>query len=167
MISLANKAASSPPAPARISIITFLSLAQSAGFTLFSKLIIRILYGAQYAASARVLSLVVWYTTFSYLGSIRSMWILAEDKQKYLWIINLSGAITNVVLNSVLIPLMGVMGAALASLLTQFFTNVVIGFIMKPIRPNNTLMLRGCNPRLLLNCIKQFIINKKRGKENV
>ena len=149
------------------SIITFLSLAQSAGFTLFSKLIIRILYGAQYAASARVLSLVVWYTTFSYLGSIRSMWILAEDKQKYLWIINLSGAITNVVLNSVLIPLMGVMGAALASLLTQFFTNVVIGFIMKPIRPNNTLMLRGCNPRLLLNCIKQFIINKKRGKENV
>ena len=144
-------------------IIIFLSLGQSAVCTIFSKLIIRILYGAEYAASASVLALVVWYTTFSYLGSIRNIWILSEDKQKYLWIINLSGATANVVLNLILIPTIGVMGAALASLVTQIFTNVIVGFIIRPIRYNNRLMLRGCNPKLLLNYGKQFILKIKRG----
>lgn len=137
-------------------IIIYLSLAQSLACTVFSKFIISVLYGAEYAASAQVLRLVVWYTTFSYLGSVRNIWILAEDKQKYLWIINLSGAVTNVVLNAVLIPAMGVMGAALASLVTQIFTNVIVGFIIRQIRYNNRLMLRGCNPKLALGYVKQL-----------
>lgn len=149
------------------SVVIYVSLAQSVVCTVFSKLIISILYGADYAASAGVLSLVVWYTTFSYLGPIRNIWILAEDKQKYLWIINLSGALTNVVLNAVLIPFMGVMGAALASLVTQIFTNVIIGFIIKPIRYNNRLMLRGCNPKPLINYAKQLTKKLRRGSKNV
>lgn len=149
------------------SIVICLSLAQSLVCTVFSKLIIDILYGADYAASASVLALVVWYTTFSYLGPIRNIWILAENKQKYLWIINLSGAVANILLNAVLIPLMGVMGAALASLITQIFTNVIVGFIIKPIRYNNRLMLRGCNPRLLIAYVKRFMKLRKRGNTDV
>ncbi len=147
------------------SVVIYLSLAQSLVCTLFAQLIIRVLYGADYSASARVLSLVVWYTTFSYLGPIRNIWILAENKERYLWMINLSGALTNVVLNALLIPVMGVMGAALASLITQIFTNVIIGFILKPIRYNNYLMLRGCNPKPLINYGKQLVnkyVHKKR-----
>lgn len=135
-------------------IIIYLSLIQSIAITLFSGLVIQILYGTAYSASINVLKLVVWYTTFSYLGSVRNIWILAEDKQKYLWIINLSGALANVVLNYILIPIMGIMGAALASLVTQIFTNVIVGFIMKPIRHSNTLMLRSLNPKELVNAIK-------------
>ena len=151
------------------SIVIFLSLAQSTVFTLFSRLIIGILYGAEYLASANVLSLVVWYTTFSYIGPVRNVWMLAEEKQKYLWIINLSGALANILLNTMLIPIMGVMGAALASLITQIFTNVIIVFIMKPIRYNNKLMLKGCNPALIVNYTKQFILNimNRKGKKNV
>ena len=149
------------------SVIIYLSLAQSLVCTVFSKIIIQVLYGADYAASATVLGLVVWYTTFSYLGPIRNIWILAENKQKYLWVINFSGAMTNIILNAVLIPFIGVMGAALASLITQMFTNVVIGFIMKPIRYNNRLMLKGCNPRPLFCYAKQFITNLRRGSKHV
>ena len=144
------------------SVIIFLSLAQSIVCTVFSKLIIAILYGAEYAESAKVLGLVVWYTTFSYLGPIRNVWILAENKQKYLWIINLSGAVCNVLLNAVLIPVMGIMGAACASLITQIFTNVIIGFIMKPIRDNNRLMLKGCNPIHILRYVKRVSVNLKK-----
>lgn len=139
------------------SVVIYLSLIQSVAFTVFSGLIIRILYGAEYAASASVLSLVVWYTPFSYFGPIRNVWMFAENKQRYLWIINLTGAVTNVLLNAVLIPCMGVMGAALASLITQALTNVVIGFVVKSIRYNNVLLLKGCNPKLLINYIKRFI----------
>lgn len=143
------------------SVVIYLSLVQSLICTVFSKPIILILYGKDYSASADVLRLVVWYTTFSYLGPIRNIWMLAEEKQKYLWIINLSGAIANVVLNAFLIPFMGVMGAAFASLMTQIFTNVIIGFIIKPIQHNNLLMLKGFNPKLLFDYFKRKIIKKE------
>ena len=139
------------------SVVIYLSLLQSMICTLFSKFIIAVLYGSDYAASASALGVIVWYTTFSYLGSIRNIWILAENKQKYLWIINLSGAVANIVLNAVLIPLMGVMGAAWASLITQIFTNVIVGFIMKPIRYSNRLMIKGCDPRPMIRYIKMLI----------
>ena len=141
-------------------IIIYLSLLQSLVITLFSGLIIKILYGAAYSASINALKLIVWYTTFSYLGSVRNIWILAENKQKYLWIINLSGALANVALNYILIPITGIMGAALASLVTQIFTNVIIGFIIRPIRYSNTLMLRALNPKEMTKAIKVLI---KRG----
>ena len=141
------------------SVVIYLSLAQSLVFTVFSKWIIAVLYGVDYSASASVLGLVVWYTTFSYLGPIRNIWILAENKQKYLWVINLCGAVANVLLNAALIPAIGVMGAALASLITQMFTNVIIGFIIKPIRYNNRLMLRGCNPKPLIGYLKKLTKN--------
>ena len=138
-------------------IIIYLSLMQSLVITLFSGLIIKILYGAAYSASINALKLIVWYTTFSYLGSVRNIWILAENRQKYLWIINLSGALANVALNYILIPITGIMGAALASLVTQIFTNVIIGFIIRPIRYSNTLMLRALNPKEMTKAIKALI----------
>ena len=143
------------------SIIIYLSLLQSVVITVFSKLIIHILYGSAYDPSINALRLIVWYTTFSYLGSVRNIWILAEDKQKYLWIINLSGAAANVLLNYFLIPVMGIMGAALASLITQIFTNVIIGFIIKPIRYNNTLMFRALNPVYLKGIAKMLLLKVK------
>ena len=132
------------------SLIIYLSLLQCVAITVFSELIIYILYGSEYMEAANVLRLVVWYTTFSYIGSVRNIWILAEGKQKYLSVINLSGAGANVLLNYLLIPSMGIHGAALASLITQIFTNVIISYLIKPIRHNNTLMLKGLNPKLLM-----------------
>lgn len=145
------------------SIIIYLSLLQSVVITVFSKLIIHILYGSAYDPSINALRLIVWYTTFSYLGSVRNIWILAEDKQKYLWVINLSGAAANITLNYFLIPVMGIMGAALASLITQIFTNVIIGFIIKPIRYNNTLMFRALNP-VYLKGIAKMLLSKLKHK---
>ena len=145
------------------SIIIYLSLLQSVFITAFAGLIIRILYGVDYASSVSALRLIVWYTTFSYVGGVRNIWILAESKQKYLWVINLMGAAANVVLNYFLIPVMGIMGAALASLITQIFTNVIIGFIIKPIRYNNRLMIKALNPADCVRAVK-VIIGKRRGE---
>lgn len=125
------------------SVIIYLSLAQSFLITVLARLIIGILYGEDYSPAAQALQIAVWYTTFSYLGSVRNIWILAKNKQKYLWIINLSGALANVALNACLIPIWGIYGAAFASLITQIFTNVCVGAILKPIRENNQLMLDG------------------------
>jgi O-antigen/teichoic acid export membrane protein len=135
------------------SVVTYLSLGFCVCITVFAELIIRILYGAEYGPSVTALRLIVWYTTFSYFGAVRDVWILAQWKQKYLLLINLIGAGANIVLNILMIPVMGINGAALASLVTQIFTNVVLGFLIKPIRRNNILMLRGLDPRMLLHLL--------------
>ena len=136
-------------------LIIYLSLAQSAAMTLLAKPIILILYGTDYSPAVAGLRIVVWYTTFAYIGSARNIWILSEQKQKYLWIINLSGASANVLLNALLIPHFGLNGAAIASLVTQFFTNFIVTFFIKPIRRNNTLIFRGLDIRQVVRYFKK------------
>ena len=137
------------------SIVIYISLIQSIFMTILSGIIIRVLYGSAYTPAAGALQIVVWYTTFSYMGSVRNIWILAHNKQHYLWIINMIGAIANVIINAVLIPIIGIYGAAIASFITQFFTNVIVGYIIKEIRPNNIIMVEGLNPKYLVEAVNK------------
>lgn len=148
------------------SIIIYASLVVSFLMTMFSPLVIAILYGSDYDPSIAALRLVVWFTTFSYLGTVRNIWIIVNDMQRYLWIINLSGALLNVILNYILIPTWGILGASFASLMTQIFANVVIGYIIKPLKRNNYIMLKGLNPNLFIMLWKAVIrqlLGKHRG----
>ncbi len=135
-------------------IITYLALAQSLFFTLFAEFIVRVLYGESYLPTAPVLQILVWNSAFSYMGYVRNIWILAEEKHSVLFTINLSGAVVNLTLNAILIPLWGAGGAALTTVLTQVFTNFIMGFVLKSIRPHNRLLLRGLNPKLLLEMLR-------------
>ena len=143
------------------SVITFMSLAQGVVMTVLAKPIVLFLYGKQYSGAASILAVAVWYVTFAYYGSVRNIWILAEEKQKHLTGINVAGALANVALNFLLIPVWGAIGAALASLFTQFFTNVIIGFIFKPIRRNNYLMIKSWNPKVLAEIIGRIIPKRR------
>lgn len=135
-------------------ITLYTALAQCIVFFVFAELIIYVLYGNDYANAVPVLRALVFYFVFSVMGLVRNVWILAEEKQKYLWVINLSGALLNIVLNAIMIPFWGAVGAAIASLITQFFANFLLGFIIKPLRVNNRLMLKGLNPKFVFHEIK-------------
>lgn len=137
------------------SIIIYMGLFQSVFLTLLARPAISVLYGADYAASVPILRIITWYSAFSYMGSVRNIWMLAEGKHKYLWIINLSGAAFNVAGNFVLIPVLGAAGAAIATVATQFFTNFVLCFIMKPIKPVTKLIWHALNPKMIIQMIKQ------------
>jgi len=127
------------------SVIIYASLLQSVIFTVSAPLIVNILYGASYSSSASVLRILVWYTTFSYLGGARDIWILAENKQKHLFVINSVGALLNVGLNCILIPVYGACGAAIASFATQFSINYVFVLLYKPTRRNGILQIKALN----------------------
>ncbi len=135
-------------------IITYLSLLQNIVFTIFAPLIIKVLYGAAYAPSVAVLQIITWYRAFAFMGMIRNIWLLAEEKQKLLPKINLAGVVMNCVLNAVMIPYWGACGAALASFLTMFLMNFVLGFILKEVRENNKLILKGISPKFFVKEIK-------------
>ena len=144
------------------SVVIYLSLAQSLIMTIAAPLVIRIMYGAEYLKAAVPLRIIVWYTTFSYLGTIRDIWIISENKQKYTVLINACGALFNIILNIPLIHFLGINGAAIASLLTQIFNNVIVGFIFKAIRPNNVIMLQSLSLKYLKNSAKE---NNNRGTD--
>lgn len=148
------------------SIITAFALAQSICMTILAKPIIYLLYGKAYLSAVPILRLVVWYDTFGYYSAVRNIWILAEEKQKHLTKINVVGALANVVLNACLIPVLGGIGAAIASVVSQFFTNVMIGFIYKPLRRNNYLMLKGLNPKVMIDVtLSMLSLTKKKNEE--
>ncbi len=138
-------------------IITYLTVLQSIGFTVFAKLIVEVLYGAEYRDSVIILQVLVWFVVFSAMGTVRNVWILAEEKQKYLPLLNLLGAGMNVVLNLCLIPIWGACGAAVASFFTQFFTNFLLGYIIKPIRESNRLLLEGIKPKFVISGCKAML----------
>ncbi len=128
-------------------IIIYTTFAQSLAFAVFAKLIISVLYGAEFMSAVPVLQILVWFTPFSFMGLIRNIWLLAEDKQGELWKINLFGVVINIIFNAVLIPYAGACGAAIAAFITQFLMNFVLGFFYKPIKKNNELMMKGLNPK--------------------
>ncbi len=135
------------------SLVFFVALLQSVGMTLFAKPVIPAVFGEEYLHTAEILRISVWYVPFAYLGMVRDIWILAEQKQRYLWMINLCGLIVCVATNFAFISLWGAIGAALASFVTHFFTNFILCFVLKPLRPCAKLMIRSFNPRHLLALI--------------
>lgn len=148
------------------SVIFYLCVLQSVVFIVFAKLIIMVLYGAEYEPAIRVLQILMMYLVFSMMGVVRNVWILAEQKQKYLFGINVTGAVFNIVLNFILIPYFGACGAAFASFMTQLFMNFVLCFVFKPIRGITKVLLRGLNPKFFFTEISSIIkeIIPKRAK---
>lgn len=142
-------------------IITYMALVQSVLFTVLASLIVRILYGIDYLPTIPVLQILIWQVSFSYMGIVRNIWILAEGKEKILWKLNLAGVTINILLNAFAIPCWGACGAAAASLATQIFTNFVLGFIVKPIQPNSRLLLKGLTPYLIYDIWYEWLSERK------
>ena len=138
------------------SVIIYFSLMVSLFICVLSKIIVGILYGQAYSSAASALKIVVWYTTFSYMGSVRNIWIIAEKKQQYMWIINLFGATVNIVLNLIMIPIWGTCGAAASSVATQIFTNVGVCWLIKPLRYNLNIVRSSLDTGIILNLVKSL-----------
>ncbi len=124
-------------------IVFYVSILVSVILTLFAPLIITILYGDNYLPAVAPMRVITWYTAFSYMGVARNAWIVCENRQKFLKFIYFGAAIINVCLNFILIPLVGTIGAALASLVTELFTSIVLPLLIKQMRPNSIMMLHA------------------------
>ena len=137
-------------------IVIYFSVAVSLLFSLFARPIIIILYGESYLAATGSLRIITWHTAFSYLGVARNAWIVSQDKQKYLLRIYVAAAVTNVGLNCLLIPPLGAIGAAAASLAAQIVTTMVMPFFIVDLRMNAMMMLEAMNPMKLCAMVREI-----------
>ena len=139
------------------SLMFWISFIQNLVFSMFGKLIVETLLGADYVEAVPVFRILTWFTTFSYIGAARNVWILATDNHRYLWRINLIGALSGIVMNFILIKRFGMIGAAVTAIITQFLTNYLTGYIFKDVRPVNDLLLQALNPKNILNYLGEAI----------
>ena len=123
--------------------ILYLSALATVGLSLLSKPLILIMFGKDYLPAQGTLCVLTCGTAFAYLGVARSIWLVPHGKQKFAKYIAACGATGNLILNLLLIPRLGILGAAIATVSTQIFNNFILGFLMPPIRENNKLILKA------------------------
>lgn len=137
--------------------IWFLNICWSVGVSLFSYLIIYLLYGEAYLGARGALIIVVWYSGVSAIGSLTQVYLATENKNKYVNYFALAGLVTDVVLNFLLIPHFGILGAAVATLATYIVIHIIMPLVIKDTRRAGKLILQGmCFKGVMDDDMKMF-----------
>ncbi len=106
-------------------VVIYLAVVISLPVTFLSKWIITSFYGVAYSSGANVLAVYIWASVFVFLGIASGPWFIIENLQNYSFYKTFSGAIINILLNSVLIPKYSILGAAWATIISQFLVSVL------------------------------------------
>ena len=123
--------------------IWLLNICWSLGVSIFSYWVIYLLYGKAYLGARGALIIVVWYTGITSIGSLTQVYLATENKNKYVNYFALAGLVTDVVLNALLIPKMGILGAAIATLVTYTVIHIVMPLAIKDTRDAGRLIIQG------------------------
>lgn len=102
--------------------------------TILSPYIINTLYGSEYSAAATVLSIHIWAGVFVFLGSASGKYLIAENHTKVAFYRTLLGLLVNIILNIILIPVYGIVGAAISTLVSYCFAAYISNSIFKKTR---------------------------------
>lgn len=138
-----------------------ISMGLAIGVTVFSHLIIKILYGPAYVESAGILIIHVWSLVAVFIGVAGSQYLVITDMVKYNLYRTMIGLVVNVLLNLLLIPKIGAYGAALATLVSQFVVGYVSNLFFPQTRELFVMALRSVVfPFILLKRLKQNLRHK-------
>lgn len=105
--------------------------------------LIRFLYGASYDASQGVLAIHVLAAPFLFVGVASGPWLVDRRMGRAALLRSSAGAVSNIVLNLVLLPTMGARGAAIATLVAYAVAGVILNGVMPATRPVFRLQLRA------------------------
>jgi O-antigen/teichoic acid export membrane protein len=100
----------------------------------FSDSIISFLYGNEYEKTSTILILHFAVNIFIFAGVMIDKLIILENRQASITLRVLIGVVINIVLNYLLIPQYGAIGAAYATIVSQFFTSVMLLLLFKSSR---------------------------------
>ena len=114
--------------------IIWMCIGVSGFVCIFGGWIVHLMYGDAYAGATSALKIAIWFETFSMIGTARGIWIVSENKNRYVKYYLGIGVVVNLVLNTLLIPCWGIDGAAAATLATQISTSLIAPLFFKDTR---------------------------------
>ncbi|BBY87355.1 flippase [Mycolicibacterium tokaiense] len=99
-------------------LLAWLGISVAVVATVIGPPLIRLLYGQEYSASGTLLVVHIWAGVFMSMRALFSKWLIAEELLKFSLYTQAAGAVTNVLLNLLLIPVYGAMGAAVSTVIS-------------------------------------------------
>jgi O-antigen/teichoic acid export membrane protein len=115
-------------------IVTTLMVFLAILVTTLSTPIIRIIYGNLYSSAASVLVIQFWIVVAIGLAIVSGKYLVNSGQQKITMKRHIVGVLFNIPLNYFLIPIYGIDGAAVASLISLVFSNYVFDYFSKSTR---------------------------------
>ena len=97
--------------------------------TFLAPFIIRTLYGDAYAGAEAIFAIHIWACLFVFLGVARSQYLVNEGLIKFSFFATAAGAIINLGLNFILIPLYEGVGAAIATVVSYGASAYLSSFV--------------------------------------
>lgn len=123
--------------------------------------IIVFIYGQEYGAGSVVFQILLIPLLLIFPGQMIGNFILANDKQSKIALWAGVTSVTNLALNYFLIPIMGIAGAAVATLISQIFYNSIAWIIGKKIINFKTIRNLGkIAASGILMALMTFLLNK-------
>ncbi len=138
------------------SFIIWMCLIVSLCVSVIAGPVVNLMYGSAYMGAVETLKILIWSETFSMIGTARGIWILCENKNRYVKYYLFVGTVINLTLNSILIPRLGINGASFATLATQVTTSIIAPTFFKETRIHTRIVLEAAS-------FKWFWNRKKKG----
>ncbi len=118
------------------SVIFYSCLLYSILLYVFSPSIVLLSFGKDYEDSIPIFKIHVFSNIFAFIGGMTHQWYLAKGLQNLIFLRGLVGAIINVVLNIILIPLYGTKGAAISTVISYAYVSIFSMLHHKSTREN-------------------------------
>jgi O-antigen/teichoic acid export membrane protein len=122
-------------------------------FFIFSNLIIRKLFGQTYLESSNILFYLSIGLIPMFNAGLRSNFMTISNNQKIILYTSVISAILNILLNYLLIPLIGVKGSVIATIITQIISLIILNIFFENTRK---LFYIQINALLQITTIKLF-----------
>ena len=135
------------------SFLIWLGIFSALSTYFFGDWLINIAFGHEYIASASVLNIIMWSSVLTAIGSVTSRYLTVENMEKKIATRSVLGLLINILLNMILIPVYGINGAAIATLVTLLIVNYFINYLDDELNQ----LLRICNNAFFL---KRVFTNK-------
>jgi len=127
-------------------LMVVLSVSVALPMTFFATPVVVLLFGEPYAAAGAVLAIHIWASIFVFLGVASGKWLLAENHQLLSMQRTVLGTIANIGLNLMFIPSHGVIGAAIATVVSQALAAWLFDPLQSVTRPMFFMKLAAMNP---------------------
>jgi len=109
-------------------IMVWVAIVIALPMTLLSNWVVLLLYGGAYRQAGSVLMIHIWAGVFVSFGVVKGKWLLLENMLTYGMICTCFGALSNIVLNLLLINKMGIKGSAVATFLSYGISTFFLAF---------------------------------------
>lgn len=100
--------------------------------TLFASEIIKVVFGTSFIGGATVLQIYIWSNIGTFLTNLSTSYLINENMKFVIFISTCTGMLSNILLNILLIPQYGIVGSAIATLISYTIIPISLLLFKKP-----------------------------------